>query len=66
VHSIIVRPREFASLDNAGETFPQFLAKKLGSAEAAEELMGRFRAATTGSDFQIWEYQAELSMPESD
>jgi hypothetical protein len=65
-HSIIVPHRNFASLDNAGETFPQFLANKLGSAEAAEELMGRFRAATTGSDFQIWEYQAELSMPESD
>ena len=65
-HSIIVPHPNFASLDNAGETFPQFLADKLGSAEAAEELMGRFRAATTGSDFQIWEYQAELSMPESD
>lgn len=65
-HSIIVPHRNFASLDNAGETFAQFLANQLGSAEAAAELMGRFRAATTGSDFQIWEYRAELSMPERD
>jgi hypothetical protein len=65
-HSIIIPHRNFASLDNAGETFAQFLANQLGSAEAAAELMGRFQGATTGADFQIWEYQAEFSLPESD
>jgi hypothetical protein len=65
-HSIIVPHKNFASLDNAGETFAQFLANQLGSADAAAELMSRFQSATTGADFQIWEYQADLSMPEND
>lgn len=65
-HSIIIPHENFASLDNAGETFAQFLANQLGSAEAAAELMSRFQGSTTGSDFQIWEHQADLSMPESD
>jgi hypothetical protein len=65
-HSIIIPHRNFASLDNAGETFPQFLANRLGSAEAAAELMKSFQGATTAADFQIWEHQAEFSMPESD
>jgi hypothetical protein len=65
-HSIIIPHRNFASLDNAGETFPQFLANQLGSAEAAAALLGSFQGATAGAEFQIWEHRAEFSMPESD
>jgi hypothetical protein len=65
-HSVIVPHRDFASFDKAGETLAQFLANQLGSAEAATELMNRFYGATTGSEFQVWEHQAELSMPASD
>ena len=65
-HSIIIPHQNFASMDNAGETFAQFLANQLGSAEAAAELMSRFQGSTTGAEFQIWEHQADLSLPERD
>jgi hypothetical protein len=64
--SVIVPHQDFASFDRPGETLAQFLADRLGSAEAAAELMNRFQSATTGAEFQVWEHQAELSMPASD
>lgn len=66
VHSIIIPHRNFASLESGEQSFAQFLADKLGSADAAAELMHEFLSATTGSNFQIWEHQPDLSMPESD
>jgi len=53
--SIIVPHKNFAGMGGeGGEQFADFLARQLGSADAATDLMKQFSGATLKSDFQIW------------
>jgi hypothetical protein len=61
--SVIVPYKNFAGMASAGEGFADFLARQLGSAEAAAELMGQFSESTWGSDYQVWVHEENLSMP---
>jgi len=64
--SVVVPYRNFAGMANDGEGFADFLARQLGSAEAAAELMDQFSGATWGSDYQVWVLEDSLSMPKAD
>jgi len=64
LQAIVLPYRDFAGMERGDDTFMSFLVDKLGSAEAAGELVQDFLGATEGSTFQIWEHQPELSMPE--
>lgn len=52
--SVIVPHENFASMADKGEGFMDFLARNLGSEEAATELMQQFSSATAGSVYQVW------------
>ena len=62
--SIVVPHRNFAGFDQAEDNFFRFLTEKLGSEEAAIDLIRQFEGATTGSEFQIWVHRENLSMAE--
>jgi hypothetical protein len=64
--SVVVPHENFASMADTGEGFMDFLARNLGSQEAAAELLKQFSAATWGSDYQVWVHRDELSMASSD
>lgn len=64
--SVVVPHEDFASMGEKGEGFLGFLARSLGSEEAAAELLQQFSAATEGSDYQVWVHRPELSMEEAD
>jgi hypothetical protein len=64
--SVIVPHKNFASMAVSDEGFADFLARQLGSADAAAELMKQFSAATWGSDYQVWVHREELSMEGGD
>jgi hypothetical protein len=52
--SIVIPHENFASMAGDGESFADFLARQMGSAEAAADLMKQFSSATLKSDYQIW------------
>lgn len=60
--SVIVPHENFASMADSGEGFVDFLAKQMGSAEAAAELMSHFSGAIWSSDYQVWVHRDDLSM----
>jgi len=64
--SVVVPHENFASMAESGEGFMDFLARNLGSQEAAAELLQQFSNATWGSDYQVWVHRGELSMASSD
>jgi hypothetical protein len=63
--SIVIPHANFASMDREEESFSQFLAKHMG-ADAAASLMKQFASSTSGSEYQIWELQKDLSMDSGD
>ena len=62
--SIIIPHANFASMARDEDSFFQFLSKHMGQ-DAAAKLMQQFDAASY-SKFQIWEYNADLSMDNGD
>jgi hypothetical protein len=64
--SIVVPHENFASMAGSGESFGEFLARQLGSEEAATDLMKQFSGSTWGSDYQIWAHKTDLSMSGDD
>jgi hypothetical protein len=54
ITSIIVPRKNLASMAHDGENFAGFLARQMGSEEAAADLMKKFSASTTSTDYQIW------------
>jgi len=63
--SIIIPHKNFASFDRGDEDFSSFLSRNMG-AEKAAELMEQFSGASWSTNFQIWEYQQDLSMSTDD
>ncbi len=63
--SIIIPHPNFASMDRDEDSFSRFLSRHMGD-EAAAALLKKFASSTTGSEFQIWEHQKELSMESGD
>jgi len=64
--SVIVPHKNFASMADKGEGFLDFLARNLGSDDAAANLLQQFSGSTSGSDYQLWVHRDELSMQSSD
>jgi len=64
--AVVVPYENFASMEQKGEGFIDFLSRHLGSQEAAAGLMQKFSAATWSSDYQVWVHRAELSMESTD
>lgn len=65
--SAIVVPHEnFAHMAGGEETFYEFLAKHMGSDEAAGDLLKKFSSSTWGSKMTLWEHVPELSMSEEE
>ncbi|MFC1688757.1 hypothetical protein ACFL07_03745 [Pseudomonadota bacterium] len=63
--SIIIPHQNFASMDREEDSFSRFLSEKMGE-EAAAALLRKFTGSTSGSTFQIWEHQKEMSMESGD
>jgi hypothetical protein len=64
--SIVIPHRDYASFEQAEDSFFRFLTEKLGSEEQAAALFHQFESSTSGSDFQIWAHREDLSMAEDD
>jgi len=64
--AIVIPHRDFAGLDGGRPSFGEFLAERMGSPEMAAEVMQSLMANVRSIDYQIWEHQPELSMPETD
>jgi hypothetical protein len=64
--AIVIPHRDFASLEGAQPGFADFLAEQLGSPEKAAELLQSFMGAVGEIDYQIWEHEPDLSMPETE
>jgi hypothetical protein len=60
--SIVVPMKGLANMAPSGETFFNFLARILGSDEAAEELFAKLTESVEKQDFQIWELHEDMSM----
>ena len=58
----IVVPHETYASMGGGGAVQRFLAEKMGSEEAAAELMEQLSSATKKTKFQIWEHHPEFSM----
>ena len=52
--AIVVPQKNLAGIARDGENFAGFLARQMGSEEAAADLMKQFSAATASSSYQIW------------
>lgn len=63
--AVIIPHMNFASLDRSEDSFLNFLSSQLGSEEAAK-LVQQFASASWSSEFQIWEFQEDLSMSADD
>jgi hypothetical protein len=64
--SIVVPHENFASMARDEESFRRFLSKRMGSMDAAAELLASFADSTSGTSFQIWKHQKEMSMSEGE
>jgi len=64
--AIAIPHRDFASLAGRQPTFADFLAERMGSPEKAAEMMQSLMSAVATIDYQIWEHQPDLSMPEQE
>lgn len=60
--SVVTPYRDWADIEREGETFFQFLSRKLGSDDEARALLDEFSSAIEGSDYQIWVHRPDLSM----
>ena len=65
VEGIVIPYKNFAGLDREADSFSRFLAEHLGE-DGAAELMKTFASSTSGSNYQIWEHQKDLSMESGD
>ena len=65
VESIIIPHENFASMDRDEDNFSRFLSKHMGE-DAAAALLKQFAGSTSGSDYQIWELQNDMSMDSGD
>jgi hypothetical protein len=65
VEGIVIPYQNFAGLDREADSFSRFLAEHLGE-DGAAELMKQFASSTSGSNYQIWEHQKDLSMDSGD
>ncbi|NNK37474.1 MAG: hypothetical protein HKP03_03270 [Xanthomonadales bacterium] len=63
---VVVPHKNYASIGSGDDSFTRFLGEKLGSEEAARELMKQFSASTWSSSLQLWEHHPGLSMQSSD
>ncbi len=64
--SIVIPYNNYAAMAPGEESFYAFLAKHLGSEEAAGELLKTFSSATWGSKYTVWEHRPDLSMGTDD
>jgi len=64
--AIVIPFKNYSDMAPDDESFFQFLARQLGSEEAAGELMKKFTSASWGSDYTIWEHRPDLSMSGND
>jgi hypothetical protein len=64
--SIVIPYNNYAAMAPGEESFYAFLAKHLGSEEAAGELLKTFSSATWGSEYTVWEHRPDLSMGKDD
>lgn len=60
--SIVVPYRNFADMEQSGQSFFNFLSEKLGSDEAADALFRALGEAVAEQTYQIWELNEDLSM----
>lgn len=65
VEGIVIPYKNFAAMDRDEDNFSRFLAKHLGE-DGAAALMKQFSGSTSGSNYQIWEHQKDLSMESGD
>ena len=63
--AIVIPHRDFAGLEGGRPSFAEFLAGQMGSPEMAAEMLQSLMGAVGSIDYQIWEHQPELSMPET-
>lgn len=64
--SMVVPHENYASMGGDGESFFEFLATKLGSSEAAMELMQEFSSSAWSSEYEVWEHHPDLSTQAAD
>ena len=64
--AIIVPHKNWASMERDEETFFRFLARVMGSDDAAAELMESFSDAVWSTNYQVWVHSKELSMKSDD
>jgi hypothetical protein len=60
--SIVVSYNNYAAMAPGEKSFYAFLAKQLGSEEAAGELLKTFSSASWSSEYTVWEHRPDLSM----
>jgi hypothetical protein len=63
VLSLVISFASFADMAPDEPSFFDFLAEKMGSAEAASEMFTKFGAGFESSDYSVWVYDAEISTP---
>lgn len=61
--SVVTPYKNWADMEREGETFFQFLVRKLGSDDAAGALLDEFSSAIKNTDYQVWVHREDLSMP---
>jgi len=62
--SLVIPYKNYADMQPGEESFYAFLAKHMGSEEAAGELFKKFSGASWGSEYTVWEHRPDLSMSE--
>lgn len=60
--SLVVPYKNYAAMQPGEESFYAFLAKNMGSEEAAGELFKKFSGASWGPEYTVWEHRPDLSM----
>jgi hypothetical protein len=62
---IVIPHKNFASMDRDEDSFSRFLSEHMGE-EGAATLLKQFSSSTSGSEFQIWEQQKDMSIDSGD
>ena len=63
---VIVPFRNFADMEQTGESFYDFIVRVLGSSEAAEKRFQSMADAIDEQSYQVWELHESMSMSSSD
>jgi hypothetical protein len=63
VLTLVISFASFADMAPDEPSFFEFLADKMGSPEAANEMFTKFGAGFESSDYGVWVYDAEISTP---